>query len=225
MYTDLYMKFREIENKVTVFDLKTDYSFLYDELITNKIASKICKENIDEDFIKEVFENENYEGYVISCNFEYIGIIIYEIPIDYDYIEIILIGSNKCKNTIGLPIGQFLINLVEKKATKYNINLLYAKVIPNAIDFYINTGWVFSDSDEEEQYLFAHEQELFDTYDLEKTLNEHIEIIKDDSYDVLDEFNFNQEQFDIENPPFTMPKKSILEQIGDITSFLTKKLY
>jgi len=181
----LQKKFRKIEKteNLIIFNYLTDSQFIYDDLVTEGTAHKICRENIEQKFIEDIFAEIDMEGYIMMIDNVYIGFVLFKYY--GDGIEIKLLGSRKCYLTSGLPIGQYLIHLVEEDAIKKGLNLLYADSIPGALDFYLNTGWEFCNPEDEEIYLLEYceekddnyceveneDKENRDTFEIQKTIN------------------------------------------------------
>lgn len=184
-----------IEEMFILLEYNISNDFMYNDLVKNKIGIELCQGKIDEAYILEKLEDLDIDGYILMYNNKYYGIMLYYI---YDNsIELKLIGVKRDEYTIGLPLGQYMLYILEKKAKDMNIYNLKAESLKNIVDFYIDNGWVFINQEDEEEYYLQEyndkekddnsmdidvdenkiEEEELNIYEIEKKLKKENSII------------------------------------------------
>jgi len=146
---------------------------LFNRMVNEDNAYKICDGAIEEDFIGEIFMDEDIKGYIITIENDYVGFIMFKE--EKDYIELKLIGAMKCSLTKNMKLGTFLIDLVKDYALENGFGAVMADVIPGAVGFYQKMGWEFDKDKDEEVYLL--DEEISDTFRMFKDFSK-----KEDSY-------------------------------------------
>jgi len=141
-----------IESKVQVlkycYDKDNNSTEIYEAIIEKNIGTKLCREAISEDYIIDAMDDEFTKGFVLKSGNDYVGMILYTI-FDDDTCELKIIGTNKNEETKGLPIGQYLLYLMEEDLLSNGVLTIFAHSLILALDFYYDNGW--EDDDEEDQ--------------------------------------------------------------------------
>jgi hypothetical protein len=150
-----------IELHPYTFDEDEVNKAIFEDLIDNEEAENLCQGKIDIDYISDVMNEEDIKGYILIANNVYVGMMFYKIY--DDMIELKVIGTNKNEETKGLPLGKYLLYILENEAFEYGINVLFAESLPCAFEWYIKNGWTTYSKD------FETNKEV-DTIPIEKVL-------------------------------------------------------
>ena len=156
-------------------EINKKHGKIYEDLVDNCEAMKLCRDVVDYDYIQNTFLDENIMGYIAKIDGEYVGFILFKKP-DEDYNELYL-SLVATKPKTGMPMGQILISVMEEVAKETNIHTIIADSVESAIEFYIKNDWEVLQKDDEE-----------DTYLIEKQIREKTE-------QELEQYEDNEEDY------------------------------
>lgn len=147
------------------------HEIVYNDLIENNEANKLCRNEIDEDYIQETFLDENIMGYIAKINDDYVGFILFKkLNKNHNKLYLSLVAT---KPKTGMPLGQILIAIMEKVAKEINIHTIIADSIEGALNFYMKNNWeVFQKDEEANTYLIEKQIREKDFYEIQEELND-----------------------------------------------------
>jgi hypothetical protein len=177
---------------------------IYDDLIGGGVAFDLCRGVIGEQYIEDVFDNENIMGYIVKIKGEYAGFILFKKQYDFLYLSLVATTDDK-ELKKGIPLGQLLIFIMEQVAIKSGIKTIVADAVVEALGFYEKNGWnVISENKKDKMYFIEKrlsdndESETEDTFDDLKTeygSGEETETDEETEYDYSDEETESENDF------------------------------
>jgi hypothetical protein len=170
-----------------------------EEIVEGEIGDKLCRGYINNDYIRKQLDQRKIKGFFVkNMDMEYVGMILFKVKKGGEYIDLRIIGTEK--NIIkkrNLKIGQYLMFLLEDYARKNNIKVLKCKGIKESIDFYMKNCWSNKGEGKEKN-----------TYDLEKNLDDSMDIDCDDIQEMIDDTI--QQSYDYEDYEYDSDEEKIL---------------
>lgn len=158
---------------------------LYDDLIEQEYGYYICREVVDKDYIKDIFEKKNIKGLLlINKETEFVvGFMMF--TLHKKYINLKLLGTTEeQEERKGVKLGKLFLNILEVYARERNINIIKCDVVKESIDFYLKYGYKVI-------------QKKADMYYVEKNLKDEINMInKIFEKDTVEEYNTESEEDD-----------------------------
>lgn len=167
---------------------------IYEHFIKKKHGKKLTHGIIEDKYIKDIFDNENIQGFFFKNKFnnKYAGFIMFTMK--DSYVEINLIGTSKNKDTrSNKKIGTLMLKCLEKFASLEDYSVLKSNAVIEAIDFYIKNGWKIKKEDKVngmyyiKKKIIQNEENLFAIEDsdneenIEKKSNKNISYVYEES--------------------------------------------
>lgn len=122
----------EIFLKKCVFiDYNVSKKEIRDKLLKDNLASKICRDIINEGAIEDILNDKDIRGYIAIVNNEYVGFIFFKE--NYGTFYLYLIAT---KSKLGFPLGQILLTKIEEQARNEQAYQVQSNVLKTAINFY-----------------------------------------------------------------------------------------
>lgn len=147
---------QKLEKKITLEDYEGFFDDdagleLYDFLVEQGKAYDICRGKITRSYIKNAFEKEDVNGFIVKIKKDIVGFIVFYLKNKDLYLDLICVLKND--NTKDLPIGQLLLFKLEQYANKNKLTKIYTDAIPSALPFYKKMGWTKTNQNDKDDKI------------------------------------------------------------------------
>lgn len=132
---------KEIDKHLTIEELSSHNKDIFRKALLDKdIAVELCNRTINAGFINQVLSVKNIQGLMIKFKGTPIGFNLYKMS--KIEIETILICSKKKSGTLrGVPIGRFLMKMIDIIGRNNKKQEAILEAVPSAIPFYESLGY------------------------------------------------------------------------------------